>query len=191
MMVLLILMTIGGFVTAAHGNQIKHLGTIQGRYYQLIQQSMVVLNHHKLDLSRYDVLLVRENENEYVILSEIDGSATARQAFGVNEETKAELTPKESARLASMPRQLQELAKINGTSLQAIHAANAVFASRSPTPDLTQYKIEVIKDGHSLVVIFADKDRQTGARGSPPGRPGIEVTLDPHDLRVVRSNFIR
>lgn len=176
---------------AAEEGRIKLLDAIQGDHYQAIQKSAKVLDHHKLELSRYDVLLASEDEDDYVILSEIDKKATARKSFGVKVGAKTELDSKELARLASKSPELTELAKLHGTSLRAIQAANVVFTSRSPNSDLAQYKIEVVKDGGSIVVIFADKDREEGARGNIPGRPGMEVTLDSHDLHVIRSNFIR
>jgi hypothetical protein len=53
------------------------------------------------------------------------------------------------------------------------------------------YNIEIVREGAALVVvIFADKDRPPGTRGST-GRPGFEVELGARDLRVLRSNHVR
>jgi hypothetical protein len=187
---LLALVTIGEHVMAAEDGRIKLLDTIQGGHYQAIDKAVKVLDHRKLDLSKHNIRLVREGKSEYVILSESEGEPAARKNFGVKAGTSTELDLKESARLASESPKITELAKVQGAGLRAIRAANVVFSARSPNPDLAQYKIEVVKDGDRLVVIYADKDQKEGARGSTPGRSGMEVTLD-RDLHVVRSHFIR
>jgi len=80
------------------------------------------------------------------------------------------------------------LDRIQGSSFLATQAVVVVFQRHNP--DLTQYKIEVVREGDSGVVIFADKNRPEGTRGSV-GKPGFEVELNAGDLRVLRSNFVR
>jgi hypothetical protein len=78
---------------------------------------------------------------------------------------------------------------ILGSHFRAVEQAVKVFTSRNL--DLNFYKITVVREGSSLVVIFTDKDAAMGGRGSPGTRPGFEVELDEKDLRVLRANFIR
>ena len=84
---------------------------------------------------------------------------------------------------------IKVLDTIQGSSYLAIQAAMGVFQRHNP--DLALYKIEVVRDGDPLVVIFTDKDRPSGARGNIGARPGFEVEMDARDLHVRRSNFIR
>jgi hypothetical protein len=84
---------------------------------------------------------------------------------------------------------IKELDIIQGSSFLAIQAALAAFQHRNP--DLAHYKITVVSERESVVVIFADKDRQTGTRGSSSPWPGFEVEMSAKDLRVLRSSFIR
>lgn len=86
------------------------------------------------------------------------------------------------------PTQIQFLDPLQDSSVRAIQVAKEVFQQHDP--DLTQYNIEVVRDGGSVVVIFAYKDRPAGTRGSV-GKSGFEVELDARDLRVLRSNFVR
>ena len=83
---------------------------------------------------------------------------------------------------------IQMLDRIQGSSFLAIQAAMGIFQQHNP--DLAQYKVEVVGEGDSVVVIFADKDRPDGTRGSV-GKSGFEVELNAGDLRVLRSNFVR
>src|SRR5436189_44491 len=83
---------------------------------------------------------------------------------------------------------IQVLDTIQGSSFLAIQTVMGIFQKHNP--DLTHYKIEVVREGNSEVVIFADKDRPEGTRGSV-GKPGFEVELSAGDLRVLRSNFVR
>lgn len=188
---LLALVTIGGNAMAADEGRIKTLDSIQGSHYLAIQEALKVLDRHKIDLSRFDASVLREDEREYVVLSASEGSTADRKSYGVDAKKSTELDAKALEPLTSKAGRAKQLDRIHGTSFRAIRAASVEFAKRSPNTDLTQYKIEVVKDGDDLVVIFADKDREEGARGNIPGRPGMEIALDPHDLHVVGSNFIR
>src|SRR5262245_55784807 len=85
------------------------------------------------------------------------------------------------------------LAAVDGPNLPAIRAAVAVFAARVPRADLAEYKISVCREGELFHVIFVDKERPKGMRGSGgrPNCPGFEVTLQGADLAVVEAHFIR
>jgi hypothetical protein len=85
--------------------------------------------------------------------------------------------------------QIEVLDTIQGSSFLAIQVAIGVFKAHNP--DLSQYKISVVRQANSVVVIFSDKNAQPGERGSSGGQPGFEVELDANTLRVLRSNFVR
>jgi hypothetical protein len=81
----------------------------------------------------------------------------------------------------------------DGPSVAAIRAASAVFSARVPRADLAEYQIKVCREGERLHVIFLDKERPPGMRGSGgrPGCPGFEVTLQAADLAVTEAHFVR
>jgi hypothetical protein len=81
----------------------------------------------------------------------------------------------------------------DGPHVAAIGAAAADFLTRCPHADLAEYQIEVCREGEQLHVVFLDKERPPGVRGSGgrPGCPGFEVTLQAADLSVVKAHFIR
>ena len=71
-------------------------------------------------------------------------------------------------------------------------AAHTLVAARIPRADLAEYKISVCREGELFHVIFVDKERPKGMRGSGgrPGCPGFELTLAA-DLAVTEAHFIR
>jgi len=74
----------------------------------------------------------------------------------------------------------------------AIRAAVAVFLARCPRVDLAEYEFTVCREDELIHVIFLDKERPRGTRGSGgrSGCPGYVVTLGA-DLVVVKAHFIR
>ena len=111
--------------------------------------------------------------------------------MGLRLGLEAELSAHELAVLRSDTSRVTVLDSIEGSSFAATQTALGVFQRRLSSLDLTLYKIQVVGERDSIVVIFTDKDREIGTLGSPPGRPGFEVELNASDLRVVRSHFIR
>ncbi len=80
----------------------------------------------------------------------------------------------------------------DGPALPAVRAAVAVFSARVPRADLAEYRIRVCRQGELLHVIFLDRERPPGMRGSGvrPNCPGFAVTLAA-GLAVVEAHFIR
>jgi len=74
------------------------------------------------------------------------------------------------------------------SSLNAIRIASEVF--REHNPNLNDYNVQIVRDGDSVVVVFVGKRRPPGTRGVG-NIPGFEVELDPRDLHVIRSHFVR
>jgi hypothetical protein len=56
------------------------------------------------------------------------------------------------------------LDRIQGSSFLAIQAAIGIFQRHNP--DLAQHKVEVVRDGACIVVLFAGKDRPEGIVGA-------------------------
>jgi hypothetical protein len=73
-------------------------------------------------------------------------------------------------------------------SVNAIRVASDVF--REHNPDLNEYNVQVVRDRDVVVVVFVGKQRPQGTRGVG-AVPGFEVELDPSDLHVIRSHFVR
>ena len=100
--------------------------------------------------------------------------------------------PPTSARLSRIDLAAKPV-KIQGNSVRAIRVAEGVMRTRIPKADLAKYKIDVLREGDSLLVLFEDKDRKPGTRGIVPGRPPSfeRMTLKADDLTVQRSSFSR
>ena len=187
----LTLMTIEGCGIMQNKGPIKVLDTVHGSNFLKIESAMKILKRPSLDLSHFTVLLVHHGKDEFIILSEKPNRPATGRNFGVRHGATSEMSAQDLSAVISDLGRATMLEKVQGGNLRAIQEAEKIFLSRSPNTDLTQYNIEVVRDGDSLLVIFADKDRQPGTRGNIVGRPGLEVELAPDDLRVRRSNFIR
>jgi len=169
--------------------QLKVLDTIQGSSFLAIQTAMGVFQRHNLDLKRCKIAVVREESSAVILFTETDGQQGAPKDLAVRQGSDVELSGGELCALRSETGRVKVLDTIQGTSFAPIQAAIAVF--RRHNPDLTQYKIAVVREGNSVVIIFTDRDERPGAVGNPGVRLGFEVELNVREMRVVRSNFIR
>jgi hypothetical protein len=173
----------------ANAGHLEIVDTIQGRSFLAIQSAMNVFQRHNPGLSKYQIEVVREGGSEVVLFrDQVRGGATAPEV-GVRPGAAAPLSGRELQMLQPAENNLSPVDTIQDSSFLAIQSATDVFQRHNP--DLSQYQIEVVRDGGSVVVIFTDKDRPPGAKGGSSQRPGFEVELRAEDLRVVRSNFLR
>jgi hypothetical protein len=171
---------------------IKVQDTVLGSHYLGIRAAVKILERHKLDLSEYTILVVREGKSVVVLLIASKEKEGAPKQLGVRQGDATELNARDLSALLAKLNQLTTLEKIQGRSLLAIRAAEEVFLSRDPKADLARYKVEVLREGDSVLVIFVDKDRKPGTRGTAAGQaPGFEVELKANDLSFVRANFSR
>ncbi len=85
--------------------------------------------------------------------------------------------------------QIETLDTVQGVNFLTMVAAAKVFSATKL--NIAEYRLTVLGEGNALIVMFTDKDAPLGGRGSPGTRPGYQVELDRHDLRVIRSNFMR
>jgi len=176
--------------------QIQVLDTCLGSTFLQIQAAIEVLDHPRLEnsprleIARYRIDVATEKDAMFVLFVDKNERVDARENLGVQHGAKVKMNPDQVRILLDKLNQTKILDSIQGSSLLAIRAATPVFL-QSYKAELADYKVEVLRDGESKVVIFADKDRKPGIRGHRAGRPGFEVELKPDDLKVLRSNFLR
>lgn len=167
---------------------IKVLDTILGANFLAVQQALNVLERPELKLGFYRILVLSQHDQILVLFTDPNGQAGTRENFAVRQGAEMELNAHDLTLLVSRLDQYQTLDSIQGASLLAIQAAVGEFLRRNL--DLNDYRLQVVLDGDSIVVVFTDKTFKPGVRGQR-GKPGFETALDPHNLTVRRANFVR
>ncbi len=86
------------------------------------------------------------------------------------------------------------VAEMPGSSLKWIHIAEGEFARKGL--DLDRYRVSVVEEDDSVVVILTGLKSPKNVRGSRVvgsvgPDPGYEVEISKKDLRVLRSNYVR
>ena len=163
-------------------SQIKVLDSVRGSSFLTSQAAMGVFTRHTPDIAPATIEVMRDGGSDFVVFTD------KNRQLGVRAGTEVELSAQDLHILLTNKNRIK-LDMFQGSSFLAIEAALEVFKSRNP--DLDQYKIDVVRDGDFLVVIFSDKDRPKGSKGNLSPRLGFEAVLDPRDRRVLRSHFIR
>jgi hypothetical protein len=171
--------------------KIEVLQACLGVHYLRIRNALEILQRPRLDVAHYQFIVVLENSLVYVILKDTTEQTDTPEHFGVQTERKEVLTPEQLQQTLGRLEQITTLDKIQGVHYPQIRVAANVFLERLPAADLAKYKISVVRDGESLVVIFTDKDRDPMTRGHNPKCPEFEVELNQVDLTVRRANFLR
>ncbi len=164
--------------------------SILGDSFLAIRMALSVLAPRRLNLPQCTFRVVGSVEGATLLVRGPAGDGSPG-VLGVHAATGKELTPAEVGTAELNPDPDTPANTIRGTSWPVLRAAADVFLQRSPNPDLAQYSIEMVREGETIVVIFADRDRQPGARGAIRGRPGFEVAFNEKDLTVLRANFVR
>ncbi len=85
--------------------------------------------------------------------------------------------------------QLGVSADLPGSSLKWIHIAEGEFERRGL--NLDKYRVSVVEDEDSVVVILTGLHEPKGARGSVGPDPGYEVEISKKDRKVLHSNYTR
>ena len=85
--------------------------------------------------------------------------------------------------------QLGVSAELPGSSLKWIHIAEGEFERRGL--NLDKYRVSVVEDKDSVVVILTGLREPKGVRGSVGPDPGYEVEISKKDRKVLRSNYVR
>src|SRR4051794_11845061 len=84
---------------------------------------------------------------------------------------------------------LKERGSILGADLKAIQAALPVFEKHGMKVD--GYRVVVLEEKESIIVLFDDPERPPGQKGSTARMVSFEVRLRKPDLSVADSNFVR
>ncbi len=161
---------------------IKILESIQGSSFLAGRAAMGVFQPFTPDIAQGKIEVVREAGAEFVVFTD------RHRQLGVRTGTTSVLNASDLRDVASNRERFKLVDSIEGTHFLAIRTAEEIF--RAHKPDLNRYRIEVLRDGDLIIVVFSDKDRPAGTKGSV-GLPGFEVALDARDRRVRRSNFVR
>jgi len=80
-------------------------------------------------------------------------------------------------------------AELPGSSLKWIHIAEGEFERKRL--DLDKYRVSVVEEKDSVVVILTGLNVPKGVRGSIGPYPGYEVEISKKDMKVLRSNYTR
>jgi hypothetical protein len=81
------------------------------------------------------------------------------------------------------------MAEMPGSSLKWIHIAEVEF--RREGLDLDKYRVSVIEEKNSVVVILTGLKSPKGVRGSMSPDPGYEVEISKRELKILHSNYVR
>jgi hypothetical protein len=168
--------------------RVSVVDTIYGSSFLAIERVLRADYCRHLDPNKYAIQVVWDDGSTVVLFAEEDGTGRLRAIVGARPGSVNELSATELRALESKP-ELRVVDTVQGRSLAPIDAAVAVFRRRNP--DLNQYKMSVVRERESVVVVFTDRHGETGARGNPGKLAGFEVELRSQDLAVLRSNFIR
>jgi hypothetical protein len=166
---------------------IQFLEKLSARSFLVIQASMAELTRqgHSLSGSRIDV--VRAGEH-VVVLASPSSPVGSTPTIGVHASSQRHLTAEELGALHAHRERVLPLGGLQWRHYAAIELAVSTFQKR--VPDISGYDIELISEGPSFTVLFADAQREAGAKGSQ-GLPGFEVALSADGRRVERANFVR
>lgn len=166
--------------------KIQIIDTIKGHNFLAIQSIINTLQKYKPDWARAKIEILRKENSTIIILSDKNINNT-KKPIGIDLKSKVQLDPEDVKTFISGVN-IELLDKIKASSFFIIEKANNIFQKYKL--DLKEYKIEVIGEGATITVIFSDKERIVGSRGST-GKLGFEVELNNKDLAIIRSNFIR
>jgi hypothetical protein len=166
----------------------KVLDAIYGSSFPAIRAAVAVLQRHKLDLAKYQIVVLREADRTVVLFAGKKEPSGAAKNFGVRLAPDAELSLEEANSLVSKLDQLKVVDRMQAINYPPMQIAVGVFLAEKL--DLDGYKITVAKDGESVVVMFDDKDRKPGTKGSGR-RTGFNVVMRPPDFKVVRTSLVR
>lgn len=169
--------------------QLRTVDEIQGSSFLAIRNALVASGHYNLDLSQYKILVLTNGNSKAVVFTDRNEPGNIRKDFGVQLGSKAELGIDDLRTLLSNLGRHEVVDTLQGSSVEPIQAALEAFQRHNQ--DLSLYKVAVVHEKTSIIVIFTDRDAKKGARGNPGVRPGFEVELNARDLHIVRANFIR
>lgn len=170
---------------------IETLDTILGENYLAIQSTQKVYARHIVDRPTFKLAVATEGEVVTVLVTDADGKVDATKSVGVRVGTETELNASELAAISARFDRIEKVETVRVSSLLAIRVSETSFRKQMPDVNLKQYKIQVVREGTSVIVILTAKDLVPGTRGANQKCPGFEVELKSSDLSVLRANFTR
>jgi len=174
--------------TAITMNNITVEDNISGKAFLAIESALAVVAPRRIDPASYSFVVAGES---VLLLSHGTNQLPGAPVnLGVKSAARVEMSDSELKDLVSALDQVTPQERLQGRSFLAVRTAAELFQSRLSV-DLIQYRIEVVREGDSLVVIFAGKDVPPGTHGRVAATPGFEVELAAKDLSVLRANFVR
>lgn len=167
---------------------LQTLALVSADSFQAIRDALTLVPNSNAALSQLRADVVQAGANRVVLLSPqsaMDGSAAE---VGVHVDAKRVLLPSELNLVLQHLAQTQLLGSLLCRHFFAID--QAMRWVQQERDDLSGYKIELVREGPALIVLFSAQQREVGTRGSL-GLPGFEVEIEPDTLRVVRANRVR
>jgi hypothetical protein len=183
---------IAGHAAMLNTSKIEVINTVLGTHFLIIESAIDSFRVQNLNVQEYEIKVVRRANAVIVAFTRSSAAAADLRragfaAYEVQVDPDALRVIRANFTSSALPED-EMLDTIQGTSLIVIEIAARVF--RDNKLDLRDYRVTVMRDGDSRVVIFTDKNAKPGGRGNAGVRPGLEVEID-RSLHVVRSNFIR
>ncbi len=170
------------------------LDEIQGSNYAALETAAREYRSRagRLHLTKIALLRFRDS----LLVEFADPAADAGKGNGMPSLYRVTLASADLALLGSKPVEseaegAEKLDRIGGSPFVAVEKAVAVFSEKKQGLDLANYTIAVVREGDSVVVVFAGTDLLPGDRGGSDAYPGFEVEFDVRTLEVLGSAFVR
>jgi hypothetical protein len=163
------------------------LEKISGRSFMAVLAAVPLLQRRRPELADGRIDVLQSGRIEVVLFSPPPTAAGVPPA-AASAQLQRELTDEEIRQLLSKPDRSTLVGTMRARNYAPMQRAVAVFQQKGL--DLAGYELELLSEGPSLTVLFADEKRDPGMLGSQ-GLPGFEVVFNAADLALVRSNFVR
>jgi len=186
---LIVLEILGVSQVMGNSGQIEIIDHISGSHFVAVLSATDIAHQRNWDLNTSTIHVLKEDASLFVaFLANKDSQSSSPDQWVIDLNSRKELTVTAAIPWLAQINGTKDVAELSGSSVAVIETALGIF--RSHGLDVGDYQIDVIRQGESFTVIFADKDRPQGTVGSV-GKPGFEVELNRKDLSVLRSNFVR
>ena len=173
----------------ANAGPVKLIDAIQGASYPSIRSAVAILQNRKLNLAQFEIQLLADGIAKAVIFTDKNQQPGSLKYLGVRQGAAMEMNLAELAKFVGEQSQAKVIDTLQGANYPLVDSAAGVLPSHKL--DVVNFRIEVVRDGDAVVVIFTHNDRAPAARGHIPATPAFEVQLNARDSTVVRANFVR
>lgn len=163
------------------------LDSINGEDLAAIQATLPSLRYRRLAPESHNIFVLAGPAFVAVVYRD---EKDAAKLVGFRLNPVADLSVAEAYAILMGNAGFQLRGKLHGSSLGPLLAALPVFEQQKRL-HLDEYRLDLIREKTAFTVTFLDKTSQPGGLGNPGPLPGFEVVLNAHDLKVVRSHYIR